>query len=379
MDLNESEAGESGVETSLRCVCLPVCLGGGLAPVCGRSCGVQSTRPEWTAEMESAVSVLRTTTRNIVPHIDTIRVMADAPVPTWMPGLPRDVSVSAADAEIPYGGEWFYPRTSESDTMRKAIKEPSCLVLYMHGGAFALCTPKSLRGVLMHLVEASGATVLSVDFRRPPEYPSPVPEMDCLECYKWLLSHGYDSSKIVLGGDSAGGCLAIKLLHLIAEANLPRPAGAWLLSPWVDLADTHSLSWTENSEYDYLAPRLSVVFAEAYAGGRNLHEISPTNLPLQRMPPLLIEVGGSECLRDQILLFAKKARDSGVDVECHCSSGMPHVFPLFAALMPEDSAPNQAFDRATNFFDKVLCSKNVKNESINFDTIKNNRSCFACR
>lgn len=47
-----------------------------------------------------------------------------------------------------------------------------------------------------------------------------------------------DPSKIVLAGDSAGGGLCLSLLTVLRDMGLPQPAGAVLISPWVDL--THS-------------------------------------------------------------------------------------------------------------------------------------------
>ena len=193
----------------------------------------------------------------------------------------------------------------------------------------------------MRMVEKTGATVMVHDYRRPPEHPYPAAIDDVFACYVWLLQSGVPAACLTIAGDSAGGGMVISLMAAIKEKGLPMPAGGVLLSPWVDLADVTSPSWGENwPANDYLPPRLATLFAKAYAGRKSLSDpkVSPTNEDLTGFPPLLVIVGEFECLRDQIVAFAAKARAAGVEVELEVSAGMVHVFPLFAPLC-EDSDP----------------------------------------
>ena len=81
-----------------------------------------------------------------------------------------------------------------------------------------------------------------MDYRRAPESPFPLPVVDRLEAYRWLLK-AVHPSRILLAGDSAGGALVVSTLLAATECALPRPAGAILLSPWVDLQDVTRDSW----------------------------------------------------------------------------------------------------------------------------------------
>ena len=74
---------------------------------------------------------------------------------------------------------------------------------------------------------------------------------DALYAYDWLLNHGYSENHIILGGDSAGGGLAMALCHYLTDRDRILPAGIVAMSPWTDLTASGS-SYTENFEIDPL-------------------------------------------------------------------------------------------------------------------------------
>ena len=84
------------------------------------------------------------------------------------------------------------------------------MILYLHGGAFCLCSSQTHRTLLMRLCSTTNAVILAPNYRRPPEHPWPVPVDDCLEAYRWLLEErSVSPDRIVLAGDSAGGGLVL--------------------------------------------------------------------------------------------------------------------------------------------------------------------------
>ena len=93
--------------------------------------------------------------------------------------------------------------------------------------------------------------------------------------------------------------------------------------------------------------------------GEKLASVSPINVNMQDFPPLLVEIGGSECLHDQIRRLVVVGRESGVEIEEHVSDGMVHVFPLFADFAKSDAAPTMAYERAAAFVDRVLGASSV--------------------
>ena len=128
-----------------------------------------------------------------------------------------------------------------------------------------------------------------------------------------------------------------------------------MMSPWLDLNDPQtSQSWIAGRDYDYLRPALVTAFATAYAGELAFCEVSPCNLRLEGLPPLLIAVGDCELLRDQGVTFAERARAAGVDVELRVEPGMVHVFLILASVSAPDTPPNQIFKHVACFLERVV-------------------------
>jgi acetyl esterase/lipase len=110
------------------------------------------------------------------------------------------------------------------------------IILYLHGGAYALGSPRMHREFLSRLAKTCRRQVLSLDYRLAPEHPFPAAQEDCLSAYDWLLSQGFAPSEIALAGDSAGGGLAAAALLALRDGQKALPACAVLISPWLDLS-----------------------------------------------------------------------------------------------------------------------------------------------
>ena len=195
-------------------------------------------------------------------------------IPTWLPTLPSDIKIIPSN-HSPMKGVWYLPEG-------KGGNDPNRLyILYIHGGAFCLCKPESHAGILMRIVEATGAYLFAPSYRRPPEFPYPTPIDDCLSVYEHMLQMLHiDPSRIILAGDSAGGGLVIHTIIHARRKQLPGPAGAILLSPWVDLTDeTTSVSWKKNINYDYLPSDLARMFATLYRGDHSWQDVCASMLP----------------------------------------------------------------------------------------------------
>lgn len=232
--------------------------------------------------------------------------------------------------------------------------------------------------MIMRITEYTGATVLAVDYQKPPDCTWPKPVEDCLDVYKWALDEGYDPAKIFFAGDSAGGGLVVSVMALAREKGYPMPAGGIMISPWLDLTDSFSGSWSSNQEWDFLPRDFGAWFARMYAGDKNtLEDVSPCTQSTEGFPPLLVEVGNAECLYDQIVKWKNRARDEGIRVRFYEHEGMVHVFPLLFAAFSEptidldegvrqccmswkgknDSGrPEHAYDHIAQFVQTVLTS-----------------------
>jgi monoterpene epsilon-lactone hydrolase len=226
------------------------------------------------------------------------------------------------------------------------------VVLYLHGGGYVAGSPEMYRSVTSEFARRCEARVLVVDYRLAPEHPFPAALEDAIAAYRWLLAQGIAPSNIMIAGDSAGGGLTLSALLGIRERGLPRPAGAVLIAPWVDLAATGDSIRTNAQSDDVVVPdngenRL----AHAYMGGAPLDTPLASGLyaDLTGLPPLLIQASAIEVLLDDAVRLDAKARAAGVDTKLRLWDGLPHVWHLFK-ILPET---REAFDDIAAFANRV--------------------------
>ena len=123
-------------------------------------------------------------------------------------------------------------------------------MLYVHGGAFFFGSVDEHRYQMQRHARKLQARVFAPRYRLAPQYPFPCGLHDCLAAYLFLLTV-QDSSTILLAGDSAGAGMVISMLVTLRDQGIPLPAGAILVSPWVDL--THSFpSVAGDNSLDYI-------------------------------------------------------------------------------------------------------------------------------
>ncbi|HSI56151.1 MAG TPA: alpha/beta hydrolase [Ideonella sp.] len=218
---------------------------------------------------------------------------------------------------------------------RPRARKARGVLLYLHGGGFMVGSAHGFRGLAGTLAEQAASEVLIVDFRRAPEHPFPAAVEDVAAAYRWLLEQGTPASGIVLAGDSAGAGLVLSALLAARAASLPMPAGALLMSPWVDLSLSGASLGAKQHEDTILAPAQLEHLARAYLGETPAtHPLaSPLMADLAGLPPLCIQVGSAELLLDDAVRLAGKAGASGVDVRLEIWPGMPHVWHGFAPML----------------------------------------------
>ncbi len=213
-------------------------------------------------------------------------------------------------------------------------------VLYLHGGAYCLHSPRVYRPLTASLAHAAGAAVFAADYRRAPEHPFPAALDDALTCYRWLCDLGIAPGRIAIAGDSAGGGLAVAVTALLARDGLPRPAALVLFSPWLDLtlsgesirtkarADViMRRSWLEASARMYRA-----------ATGADDYRCSPLFGELSELPPTLIQSGTEDIILSDSERLAERAAEAGFDVELDLRSGLFHSFQNFPGMLPQAEA-----------------------------------------
>ncbi len=228
-------------------------------------------------------------------------------------------------------------------------------ILYLHGGAFVLRLPNSHSSMVAQICAACDANAFLPWYRLAPEDPFPAAPEDCLLAYRYLLESGHKAKDIVVMGDSAGGNLALSLIHLIKRNNLEMPGAAVMLSPVIDFAQI-SATWRLNTKSDPIYPLNAVVNpARHYLQGSS--PIDPIASPVYGnyagFPPLLFVVGSIEVLVDDSVGAVKKAIEHGVRANVHIWRGLPHVFML-KPFIPET---NLAIDKIVDWLQTLETPK----------------------
>lgn len=221
---------------------------------------------------------------------------------------------------------------------------PQQIVLWLHGGGFFAGSCRTHRDLAARIARASGARLLLPDYRLAPEHPFPAALDDAMNAYAWLRRQGIAPEQIIIGGDSAGGGLTLALLLRLRDTGQALPAGAALLSPWLDLALTGA-TLTSHATRDPLCSAEGLqLAAHLYLGSANPRDpnASPLYGQLAGLPPLFIQVGGDEILLDDSQRLACSAQEADVPVVLEIWDGMWHVWHGWAAELPE---ARQAIER----------------------------------
>lgn len=260
-------------------------------------------------------------------------------VPTgWkIRGVPAVPADGDRPARVP--GEWI---EVASPRLQEMI---SRTVLYLHGGGYFFCSPRTHRSITCGLARSAMARVAVPDYRLAPEHPAPAALDDALHVYRQLLDEGTAAHSIVIAGDSAGGGLALALLMALRDAGDPLPAAGVLFSPWTDLAVTGE-TVTSLADTDVLFDGRGLrAAAKLYLGhpdasgqqGIDAHDprVSPLYGDFAGLPPLLIQASDSEVLLDDARRVAERAKAAGVQVDFRVWEKVPHAWQVFSPFLPE--------------------------------------------
>jgi monoterpene epsilon-lactone hydrolase len=214
----------------------------------------------------------------------------------------------------------------------------SKVILYTHGGGFAVGSAASHRKLAGHLAKHLGVTAVVIDYRRAPEHPFPAQVEDAAAVYQDLLSRGYKPQDITTSGDSAGGNLAIATVLRLRDEGVQLPGAVIAFSPWLDMEHVGKTLET-NAATDAL---VSKGILEAMSGmflGEKEARTNPLANPLKAnykgFPRLYVNAGSNETLLDNATGLASIAKDAGVQVTLSVVDGMQHVFPFLAGRAVE--------------------------------------------
>jgi len=213
---------------------------------------------------------------------------------------------------------------------------PSDVLLYLHGGGYFACSARTHRAYTTAFARL-GFKVFAPDYRLASENPFPAAVIDAVAAYRAVRAEAGASTPVFIGGDSAGGGLALAAMVKLRDEGDALPTAAVLFSPLTDLAGTGKSRHTNDTRCAMFHGAGLARGAGFYLCGADPRNplASPLYADLRGLPPLLIHVGADETLLDDSTQLAERARAAGVTVELKVWEAVPHVWQLFHPFVPE--------------------------------------------
>ncbi|MEE4195502.1 MAG: alpha/beta hydrolase [Anaerolineae bacterium] len=213
---------------------------------------------------------------------------------------------------------------------------PFPIFVYYHGGGWVLGNLNLADNFARSLCYYGKMSVISVDYRLAPEHPFPAGFDDAYHAYLWAgdpqnaKEFRGDLTKLIVGGDSAGGNLAAAVSLKAREESGPRIAQQVLIYPATNLAEMETDSYQLNQN-DPLLPSENINwFLEQYLSDEH-QKFDPFVSPALAeshagLPPATVLVAEYDPLCDDGEEYANLLSEAGVDVELIRANGLSHGF-----------------------------------------------------
>ena len=275
-------------------------------------------------ELDTVLEMIRVRSAEVRKTTDDDRLSYERIMST----LPMDDDIETERVGVNgIPAEWISAPESQEDRV----------ILYRDGGGYLFGSARTHRVMLAHMARAAKARVLALDYRLAPEIPFPAPVEDSVSAYRWLLAQGISAQKMVIGGDSAGGGLAVAAMVALRSVGEPLPAAGVCISAWTDMESTGDSHITNAESDPSVSKERLLKIAKVYLAGKEPTAplASPIHADLTGLPPLLLQVGSIEVLLDDSTLLKSRAKAAGVSVDMEVWDDMPHVWHHYAPILPE--------------------------------------------
>jgi acetyl esterase/lipase len=245
--------------------------------------------------------------------------LADLPAAVLVP--PNGTKRATAQLEK-FRAEWLW-----HDELADPRQRQDSALLYFHGGGYISGSLNTHRRLVAKIGRASRMPAFNVDYRQLPKAHFTETLDDAVQSYQYLLEQGFQAERIIVSGDSAGGGLAFRLALATRERGLPMPGGISAISPWADFDSTTRNAHPNRHRDSYLPPRcMEVIARQGFAVNGKLDPTwSPVNHDFTDLPPVLIQVGSTECLLPDAELLARRCAQAQVPTRLQIWDRAPHV------------------------------------------------------
>ncbi|KAI0783540.1 Alpha/Beta hydrolase protein [Abortiporus biennis] len=260
---------------------------------------------------------------------------------TTLPTAFADDQVQVKERKIPVeGGEirviTYVPTPSDSTAYFP-------LFVWLHGGGWTIGAPEMDDFLLRRVSHELQTSIVSVEYRKSPEFPFPIPINDCYDALKWAVNNASElraspAQGLILGGCSAGGNMTAALTlrardDPFFQGEGKSITGQFLQVPCVvhpDVVPEHYKSELHSYEENPNEPVLSVAAIYKFLEFYKPDPLSPLFSPLlapshEGLPPAYFQICGKDPLRDESFLYERVLSKNGVKTKYEAYAGYPHA------------------------------------------------------
>jgi len=261
-----------------------------------------------------------------------------------MPGPPKKAVIEHVNQDGALG-DWIWAPNTPADRV----------FYYIHGGGYVWGSPKAYHEFGYRLSKVCNARVFLLDYGLAPEVQAPTQLHQSLAGYDYIKKK-YSDAGVVIGGDSAGGGLAHSTLVAIRDSGRDLPQASTLIAPWVDVTGAGE-SMQENLWKEALLDARAIdACADQFRGELAADDpiCSPLFADQSGLPPVLMQVGEEEILRDDSVRLAAKIKAAGGTAKLDVWPKVYHVWHQSAAMVPE---ARRAIDDMAEFIEPLWANR----------------------
>ncbi|MBQ9593628.1 MAG: alpha/beta hydrolase [Lachnospiraceae bacterium] len=235
-------------------------------------------------------------------------------------------------------------------------------ILWIHGGGYMLGMAEMVYVSCGRMLAARyGAVVVSPEYRLAQEAPYPAAAEDCYAALVWMWEHagelGVDRERLVVGGESAGGGLAVSVCLRARDEGVVPVAMQIPLYPMIDCEDTessadnHGYVWNTRRNHwgwrHYLGELYGTDRVPAYASPARERDVAG-------LPPAFTFVCEGEPFYSETLEYVRKLQAAGVPAQVQVWPGKTHAFDL---LMPWTGKARGAREGICRAYEREIVTK----------------------
>jgi acetyl esterase/lipase len=228
------------------------------------------------------------------------------------------------------------------------------LLVHVHGGAYVFFGGEAAAAEAVLMANFGKIEVVSVDYRRPPDFPFPAALDDALAVWK-EIARSRDTKTLGLFGTSTGGGMTLAMVLKLKELKMPLPGAIMAGTPWSDLTKTGDTYYTNELVDNVLGSNDGLLEAAAklYAGEHDLKEplLSPVYGDLRGFPPAILLSGTRDLFLSNTVRVHQRLMQEGGVAELLVFEGQSHGQYASAPDAPETAV---AWNEVSKFFDRHL-------------------------